>query len=158
MSNGYYGQQAVEEAARHFNFKGPIDPVAAHVIMEEGFVPAIYKDDVGVETFGVGQTKEYLDKDFFTEVFPAKEREVKKKIPGYDGMGNELKAAVMSAHYRGDLGPKTVKLLNEGKFEEAAKEYLNHGEYRKRRAKDKDDGVVQRMERNARAMWQAARG
>lgn len=158
MSKGYYGQRAVEEAARHFNFRGPVDPVAAHVIEEEGFVPSVYKDDVGVDTFGVGQTAEYLDKNFFTEVFPAKEREVKKKVPGYDGLPTEMKQAVMSAHYRGDLGPKTIKLINDGKWDEAAKEYLNHAEYKKRRAKDKNDGVVQRMERNARAMWQAARG
>lgn len=154
----YYGTDAVKAAAQHFGFRGPIDPVAQRVIEEEGFVPEVYKDDVGVETFGVGQTGEYMSKNFFTEVFPQKERELKKKLKNYDKMPEEVKAAAMSAHYRGDLGPKTVKLLNAGKFEEAAREYLNHKEYRQRKAKDEGDGVVHRMERNARAFWNAARG
>lgn len=154
----YYGDSAIREAAKYYGFKGAIDPVAAHVIQEEGFVPGVYADDVGIETAGVGQTGDYLHKNFFTEVFPAKERELKKRLTNYDKMPDQVKAAAMSAHYRGDLGPKTVELLNRGDYEAAAHEYLDHQEYRQRKAKDAEDGVVQRMERNARAFWKAARG
>lgn len=154
----FYGTDAVKAAAQHFGFRGPIDPVVQLVIEEEGFVPAVYEDDVGVKTFGVGQTGEYMDKNFFTEVFPEKERELKAKLKNYDDLPVEVRAAAMSAHYRGDLGPKTVKLLNAGKFKEAAHEYLDHKEYRQRKAKDEGDGVVHRMERNARTFWNAARG
>jgi GH24 family phage-related lysozyme (muramidase) len=154
----YYGQDAVKAAAQYYGFKGPIDPVAAHVIEEEGFVPGTYKDDVGIDTVGVGQTGEYKDKDFFTEVFPEKERELKAKLKNYDDLPFDVRRAAMSAHYRGDLGPKTVRLLNKGDFEAASKEYLDHKEYRQRKAKDKNDGVVARMERNARDFLKAARG
>ena len=52
--------------------------------------------------------------------------------------------------YRGDLLPDMdwVKLLQQGKNIEAANEYLNHQEYKKRKKKG-SDGVVKRMERNA---------
>ena len=52
--------------------------------------------------------------------------------------------------YRGDLLPDMdwVKLLQQGKNIEAANEYLNHEEYKKRKKKG-SDGVVKRMERNA---------
>ena len=137
--NRYYGQDAVKAAARHFGFSGPIDPVAQLVIEEEGFVPEIYEDDIGMKTFGVGQTGDYMSKNFFTEVFPAKERELKKRLTNYDSLPDDVRAAAMSAHYRGDLGPKTVKLLKAGKFKEAAREYLDHEEYRRRKAENEGD-------------------
>ena len=52
--------------------------------------------------------------------------------------------------YRGDLlpGMDWVDLLKRGKNVEAANEYLDHQEYKKRKKKGRD-GVVKRMERNA---------
>jgi len=67
-------------------------------------------------------------------------------------MPQDLKNAVLSAVYRGDLGPKTAKLLSKGQYAAAAEEYLNHAEYKKRKKKNPDDGVVKRMERNAAVM------
>jgi hypothetical protein len=53
------------------------------------------------------------------------------------------------------MGPKAAKLIDEGKFKEAAKEYLNHKEYKERKKEDPEDGVVLRMERNAEAIRSA---
>lgn len=144
----FYGDEAVKMAAKHYNQK-IIDPVAAHLIREEGFVAGSYEDDVGVLTEGVGQTGENMGKNFFTEVLPKYENRARKAVKGYDNLPEQARAAVLSGVYRGDLGPKTAKLLSAGKYKEAAKEYLNHKEYRERKKKNPEDGVVRRMERNA---------
>ena len=153
MNDQYYGDEAVNAAAKYYNQK-IIDPAAAHLIREEGFVPGVYKDDKGIDTEGVGLTGEFIGKNFFTEVIPVFEDRARKKVKGYDTLPDEPKAAILSAVYRGDLGPKTAALINEGKPEQAAKEYLNHKEYKTRKRKDPDDGVVRRMERNAQAIAQ----
>jgi hypothetical protein len=57
---------------------------------------------------------------------------------------------IVDISYRGDLLPEMdwVDLLQQGKNIEAANEYLDHKEYKKRK-KSGSDGVVKRMERNA---------
>jgi hypothetical protein len=61
----------------------------------------------------------------------------------------------MSTHYRGDTRLKSgktakwVKLFNEGKYEKAATELLDHKEYKKRKSNNPNDGVVKRLERAA---------
>ena len=148
----YYGDEAVVKAAEANGYKGPIDPVVRHLIHEEGFVDGAYADDVGVKTIGVGQTGEWMDKNLFTEVIPHFENKSREVVPGYDELPDNVRGAVLSAVYRGDLAENhtTAKLLRQGKGMEAAREYLNHAEYRQRLAKDPEDGVVKRMQRNAR--------
>ena len=60
----------VQEAARYYGYKGPLEPGMVHLIEEEGFVAGNYKDDVGITTAGVGQTEENIGKNFFTETYP----------------------------------------------------------------------------------------
>jgi GH24 family phage-related lysozyme (muramidase) len=68
---------------------------------------------------------------------------------------DELKAVLIDISFRGDLEKKGlgdfafVELLKQGKYKQAAKEYLDHTEYKSRMKKDKPDGVVKRMNRNA---------
>ena len=59
-------------------------------------------------------------------------------------------AVLVDISYRGDLLPDMdwVKLLQSGKNIQAANEYLDHEEYKKRKKRGQD-GVVKRMERNA---------
>ena len=148
----YYGDEAVNMAAKANGYSGPIDPVARHLIHEEGFVEGAYSDDVGVKTMGVGQTGEWMGKNLFTEVIPHFENKSRKVVPGYDELPDNVRGAILSAVYRGDLAKdhKTAKLLRAGKGVEAAREYLNHKEYKKRLAHNPEDGVVKRMQRNAR--------
>jgi GH24 family phage-related lysozyme (muramidase) len=63
----------------------------------------------------------------------------------FDKFSPELQAHLVSGAYRGDItgSPKTIKLLQEGDFEGAAKEYVNNDEYR--RASTGSNGVVKRM-------------
>ena len=142
----------INEAAKYYNYKGPLEPGMIHLIEEEGFVPEVYEDDVGVKTEGVGATAENKGKNFFTEVYPKYEERAARKVKGYTTMPQDLKNAILSAVYRGDLGPKTAKLLSKGQYAAAAEEYLDHKEYKERKAENPDDGVVKRMERNAAVM------
>ena len=58
--------------------------------------------------------------------------EIKKAIPNFDKLSNTLRKNIVAAWFRGTLRPgqNTVKFINEGKFKEASKEFLNHEGYR----------------------------
>ena len=68
----------------------------------------------------------------------------------FDDLSDTQAAVVVDISYRGDLLPEMdwVELLQQGKNTEAADEYLDHKEYKKRKGSGRD-GVVKRMERNA---------
>jgi len=160
MNNQYYGDDAVNAAARYYGFKGPISTIARHVIHEEGFVAGEYDDHKGIPTFGVGVAREDLmGKNFFTEVLPEYEEQARRATKCYATLPEETQAAIVSMAYRGDWGKKTRAKLNKGDLKGAAKEYLDHGEYRKgkgRNATPEEQAVAQRMERNAKALLEAS--
>lgn len=58
--------------------------------------------------------------------------ELKKDIPNFDNLPLSVQIPLMYSKFRGSLGqsPKTRKLINKGKFKEAAKEFLDNDEYR----------------------------
>lgn len=141
--------QRVQAAAAHYGYEGPLEPGMVKIIEEEGFESGEYEDDVGVLTQGVGQTAENKGKNFFTETYPKYLERAAKKVKGLTTMPEQVQGAVLSAVYRGDLGPKAAKLLSEKRYKEAAEEYLDNAEYKKRKKKDPEDGVVLRMQRNA---------
>jgi hypothetical protein len=76
----------------------------------------------------------------------------KTKIRNFDSLPITIKIATINALYRGDLGPKTMTLLAQNQFDKAAKEYLNHQEYRS----TKNTGVKKCMEWNAKVFQGAA--
>ena len=74
--------------------------------------------------------------------------EIQDLIPNFSRFSNELQLALFSEYYRGSIrqSPKTVKLINEGKFAEAAAEFLDNDEYRN--AVDRGRrGIRKRMKR-----------
>jgi hypothetical protein len=73
-------------------------------------------------------------------------------MSNFDGMPLTIKLAIINALFRGDMGPKTMRLLSQNKFADAAKEYLNHAEYRS----TKNVGVKKRMDWNYNVMKSAA--
>jgi GH24 family phage-related lysozyme (muramidase) len=130
-----------------------------------------YKDDVGIYTIGIGNKigdgsvsaknkwvrkyGNYISPQFAEQLFDKKLNYHLDRVKEIFGLSlNDLNdnqaAALLDISYRGDLlpGMNWVKLLQRGKNIEAAKEYLDHKEYKKRKAKGRD-GVVKRMERNA---------
>ena len=130
-----------------------------------------YKDDVGVYTIGIGNkigdgskaaknqwVKKYgnsISPQFAEQLFDKKLSFHLNRVKDIFGLSfndlNDQQAAVLlDISYRGDLlpGMDWVKLLQKGKNIEAANEYLDHKEYKRRKSKGRD-GVVKRMERNA---------
>jgi GH24 family phage-related lysozyme (muramidase) len=130
-----------------------------------------YTDDVGVYTIGIGHkigdgsrsaknkwVQKYgnsISPKFAEQLFDKRLNYHLKRVKDIFGLTfndlNDQQAAVLlDISYRGDLlpGMNWVKLLQQGKNIEAANEYLDHKEYKKRKSRGRD-GVVKRMERNA---------
>jgi hypothetical protein len=82
---------------------------------------------------------ELLRKDVKDKIKVAKD-----KIKNFNALPLNVKIATINALFRGDMGPKTMELLGQSKFDEAATEYLNHREYRT----TSNSGVKKRMEWN----------
>ena len=78
--------------------------------------------------------------------------QTKKNIKNFDSLSNNLKKNIVSSWYRGSLSgsPKTIRLINEGKFKEASIEFLNNAEYKA--AVKSGSGVAKRMEDVANAI------
>lgn len=76
----------------------------------------------------------------------------KSQIKNFDTLPLTVRIATLNALYRGDIGQKTMRLLDQNKFDDAAKEYLNHREYKTTGNK----GVKKRMEWNATVFKNAA--
>lgn len=117
------------------------------LIRDEGFVVGSYYDDKGVLTTGMGQTGEYMNT---SPIVAVKEKEAKATmlVDGYVNYDEDTKGALLSASYRGDMsaGDKWLSLFNKGDYDKAAKEFLNHNEYKARKKANKNDGVVKRLE------------
>ena len=76
----------------------------------------------------------------------------------FDDHSDELQKYIISTTFRGSWGksPKTRRLLSEGKYEEAAKEFLNNDEYRTA-VEDGRRGIRKRMEDVAKAIRDEAK-
>lgn len=101
------------------------------------------------EDFSKGLTddeaEKLLEKDINRTIQTAK-----RFMKNFDSFPLTVKIAIINAGFRGfgrkgDLGTETMKLLDQNKFADAAKEYLNHREYRT----TSNQGVKKRMNWNA---------
>jgi len=139
----------------------------------EGMGEKAYPDTKGKMTIGIGTligdgSKEAYEKSpYFNKTITEEQaaeiarQSIKDKIAlsesllGKDylySLSPELQAQIVSSVYRGSLSgsPNAMRLLREGKFEEASKEYLDSAEYRDSKAKK--DGVYKRMDEAAATM------
>jgi GH24 family phage-related lysozyme (muramidase) len=96
-------------------------------------------------------TDDQIEKLFNVDV-KVKEKMASSKISNFTSLPQYVKNAVINAFYRGDMGPKTVKLMNSGNWGAAAKEYLNH-----QNARSGPDQIQRRMKTNALAFAQFAK-
>ena len=134
---------------------------------EEGKVLTAYKPDPSEKynTIGYGHySKDVKDGDKITEEEAElllendiKDRlpQIRQAIPSFDQLSDSAKKALFSSWFRGSLSgsPKTIALINEGRFKEASKEFLNNKEYRDRKSGKRGGlGVVKRMERTAKEL------
>jgi GH24 family phage-related lysozyme (muramidase) len=113
----------------------------------------------GVVTIGYGTTKtiypelkpgmkisEKKAEALLTKGIQQIEGNVRRLVNKYDSYPKYVQMSIMNASYRGDLGPATIKLINQGKWDLVSKEYLNHKNYKN---PGKLTGVVKRMKSNA---------
>jgi len=134
---------------------------------DEGRKPRLYKDTKGKWTIGYGhliknkaELKKYKGKTLSdAEINGLLDADVKEKIkmaqdlfPKFNEYNDEFKTTIINGIFRGDLSgsPTAIKLINQGLFKQAAKEYLDHGDYiAASKPKATDKGVAIRMYRNA---------
>ena len=89
-----------------------------------------------------------LDKDIQKRI-PA----IMKAIPKFNNLSENLRKNIVSSWYRGSLSgsPKTIELINQSKFKEAAKEFLDNDEYRNAEKRNRS-GIKSRMEATSKAL------
>lgn len=134
---------------------------------DEGKRRRMYRDTKNKWTIGFGhliktneEYKKYKNKTLsdkqLEQILHADIAEKIKKaqalFPKFNQYNDEFKLVLLNGIFRGDVSgsPKTIALINAGKYEQAAKEYLNHGDYVAASKPDaKDKGVAIRMLHNA---------
>jgi GH24 family phage-related lysozyme (muramidase) len=91
-------------------------------------------------------TQEQAEK-FLAEDIEVRLKEIQRLIPRFATFPKELQLALFSEYYRGSIrqSPKTVKLINQGRYQEAAGEFLDNEEYRTAEEKGKS-GIIGRMQ------------
>jgi len=156
-----YGNDAIEKVKQMYGID-KLTLAQRRVIEEEGFVNAYYQDDKGIKTYGVGQTEKYFDTGFIG-AFDAHKKRAINAIPKLNDMPEDLQAEIIQLEYRGDLRNKKGNLykwvhqINNGEYNLAAQELLNHDEYRQRKAKG-NDGVTRRLEKARDAILNYSKG
>ena len=133
----------------------------SYIEAHEGRRLQVYKDIYGNRTVGIGhlitdkERIEYYITDaecerLFDYDLEQKLDLVKKTFKGcFEYYPLYVQAAMLDGFFRGDLSgsPKTIKLMLDGKWLEASKEYLNNKEYKL--SKQNKSGVWKRMLENS---------
>ena len=99
-------------------------------------------------------TEEEADQ-MLREDLDSRMKEIKKAYPNFESYPVDLQLQITQSYYRGTLtpkhSPKTRRLINQGKFKEAATEFLDNEEYRTAKKKGRA-GIRDRMEDVAAAL------
>jgi len=138
-----------------------VEELKKEIREREGFREGAYKPDPTEEHYTIGygfydpnikendrmtreQAEERLDKEVNKRI-----EKIYKDIPGIINFSPSAQKALFSETYRGSLtaegSPKTIALINEGRYMDAGKEFLNNDEYRNAEAKG-IPGIRPRME------------
>ena len=125
---------------------------------KEGLGLTAYPDadgfSIGYGRFGANEgdtiTQEQADNNLEEDINTRLDA-INKNIPGFDDMPLEVRKNMLGSWYRGSLSgsPKTIRLINEGNYEKASKEFLNNDEYKNPKTAP---GIKKRMEATAKAI------
>ncbi len=138
----YGGASAFQELLKdHPSVPQQYIPELEKIAKAEGYTRGIYDDTKGYITTGAGQTGSFAGMTPLQSVTIHEDR-AKSVFPNYHLYDPETQSMLLDAAYRGDLryGPKSSKsgqpqkwtnLFREGKYADAAKEHINHAEYKK---------------------------
>lgn len=126
---GWVGENAARMVELHEGYQ--LTPGERRVLEVEGYVPQVYLDTKGIPTRGVGQTGEYMRKPF-RESYQDHVEKARGMTHGFDLLPDYLQNEIVQSVYRGDWGmsKNTRDLLEAGLVREAAKEFLDHAEYK----------------------------
>jgi GH24 family phage-related lysozyme (muramidase) len=95
-------------------------------------IRSLFGDAIDYDQLIQGKTK--LSKSQIDKLLQAdikvKETLARKLIPTFDKLNVAAQQAIVNALFRGDLGKKTIALINKNKFKEAAVEYLKHPNFK----------------------------
>ena len=110
----------------------------------------------GPDVDSMGEITEEQAKELFSKDLSTRLSAINSNIKNFNDLHPELQDSIVSSWFRGSISgsPNTIRLINEGKFEEASSEFLNNKEYRTRKGRMEgvDKGVVARMERLSNAL------
>ena len=103
-----------------------------------------------------GLSKQDANKLLQQDIKDIYEPRTRKLLPKFDQLNPSAQSAAVGSVYRGGLSgsPNTLDLLNQGKFKEAGKEFLDNKEYRE--SMRQGTGVHKRMKQYADAFSQAS--
>ena len=105
-------------------------------------------------TKGTKITEEEADQ-MLREDLGTRMKEIKRAYPNFESYPTELQLQITQSYYRGTLtpehSPRTRELINQGKFKEAATEFLDNEEYRTAKKRGRA-GIRDRMEDVAAAL------
>lgn len=127
---------------------------------KEGFRDTAYKPidteekyTIGYGHYGVNEgdtiTKEQAEVQLQQNI-DDRLAQIREAIPNFDNLPLETRKHLLGSWFRGSLSgsPKTIGLINEGKYKQASQEFLNNDEYRTTPLR----GVRNRMEDTAKAI------
>ena len=79
---------------------------------------------------------------------------IRGSIKNFDSLPIDLKKNIVSSWFRGSLSgsPKTIELINQGKYKEASEEFLNNQEY-KNAAELGKPGIIKRMDTTSKSLF-----
>ena len=143
--NLYTGQNAYNLIEQTFPNQ-PLNELHKHIVELEGYSPDWYQLPGDKVTVGVGQVDAYTSMTP-REAMDAKIEELKSFMPAFDNASQELQKGLLSAYYRGDMGPAAApqnwpQLYSEyiddptqAKKNAAYEETWNSDEYKNRQAR-----------------------
>ena len=158
------------EQVKSWEGPGPTDSANNHLAYDDANPSKPVKPGQpvrGTLTIGYGTTDSVLPglkpgmkispsnaESLLTKGIAEHEAKARKLISKYDTYPRYVRAAILNAIYRGDLGPVTIKTINAGKWDNVATQYLQHPNFTN---PGKFRGVVARMQSNADAFTKYAK-
>ena len=139
-SNEYLGFIQDKEGFRGTAYK-PIDSEEHYTIGWGNYSPDVQEGDTITREEADIQLQKNIDERLV---------QIRQAIPEFDNLPLEARQHLLGSWFRGSLSgsPKTIGLINEGKWDEASQEFLDNDEYRNTTL----GGVKKRMNATANAM------
>ena len=125
----YHSTRAIQKVCEIYGSAVTQEMLA--IIEWEGYVDGLYTDTDGVQTKGVGQTGQFKFLPY-PQVFELFKRRLLRYTPKLSSFPENVQEALLVSNYRGDWkqSPKTRRLFDAGRYQEASVEYLDNEDYR----------------------------